>query len=104
MVTPCPGSAKQCLGATIDHHLCWRPHVKKVLFQTTMAQQAVHKLVAGVRGCLPELAVCIYQATGTSRIIYALPQAIVTPANLPPMALRCFRGSGKARIRTQPSS
>lgn len=51
--------ALAALRATIDHRLNWRPHVKKVRPQISMAQKAV------------VLAVHIYQAAGVSRVTYA---------------------------------
>lgn len=64
----------------MDSRLCWRPHLKSVHCKMAMAQQAIQKLVAGGRGCTPELAVRIYMATGVSHVMYALPQANLTTA------------------------
>ncbi|KAH9384908.1 hypothetical protein HPB48_026938 [Haemaphysalis longicornis] len=68
------------LGATLDNRLCWRPHLKAARAMAATALQAIKKIVAGGRGCTPELAARIYTATGVSRVLYALPQAKLTPA------------------------
>ncbi|XP_077553286.1 uncharacterized protein LOC144168080 [Haemaphysalis longicornis] len=68
------------LGATLDNRLCWRPHLKAARAMAATALQAIKKIIAGGRGCTPELAARIYTATGVSRILYALPQAKLTPA------------------------
>ncbi|XP_077550978.1 uncharacterized protein LOC144164317 [Haemaphysalis longicornis] len=68
------------LGATLDNRLCWRPHLKAARAMAATALQAIKKIVAGGRGCTPELAARMYTATGVSRVLYALPQAKLTPA------------------------
>lgn len=46
-------------------------HTRSVSLRTT----------EGVASCLPELAMCVYQATGVSHVMYALLQAKLTDAN-----------------------
>lgn len=79
---PLPWQKKiRYLGVTIDHRLTWTDYVRKIRDKITEAQRATRKLVAGGRGCTPDLAVRIYQATGVSHVMYALPLAKQTDAN-----------------------
>ncbi|KAH7964994.1 hypothetical protein HPB49_002759 [Dermacentor silvarum] len=68
------------LRVLIDHRLSWKPAVAALRTGSTKVANAARSLHARGRGCSPQLALRVYNAVATSRCLYGLPLASLTPS------------------------
>ncbi|XP_077507959.1 uncharacterized protein LOC144119128 [Amblyomma americanum] len=70
------------LGLTIDHCLTWIPADKPLLLHLDRVGRAAEHLLARGNGCSSTWAFRLFEAAGTSAVLYALPLATLTTTRL----------------------
>lgn len=70
------------LGVTIDHRLSWRPAVNDLRTSNRKVLGAARSLLARGHGCTPALALRVYNAVASARVIYTAAVASLSACQL----------------------